>query len=466
MSILAEHQLDAKSLLQVQQQFFASDQTRPLAFRKQQLQKLKKLIEQNEAAILEALHQDLRKHEFEAYATEIGFVLVELNTALQQLDKWAKPEKVGTPLFHFKASSQIYSEPYGNILVIAPWNYPFQLLLAPVIGAIAAGNTVVMKPSEYAPHTAKLVTKMINEHFEPGLLKVVEGGVEETQALLKERWDYIFFTGGTAVGKIIYQAAAKHLTPVTLELGGKSPCIVDKDTHLDYTAKRIVWGKFINAGQTCIAPDYLLVDRKVVEPLKEKLAAYIRQFFGENPQQSNSYPRIVNERHFNRLVSYLSDGRVFVGGQHEVKDLYLAPTLLTEVKEDSPVMQDEIFGPILPILTYDNLGQAIEFIRQRPKPLALYIFSKDDKKVERVLEKVSAGGVTVNDTLMHIANAELPFGGVGDSGIGAYHGQHSFDLFSHKKSVLKRSFMIDDPVRYAPYKMNIKWLRRLMDWTL
>ncbi|MCH2046360.1 MAG: aldehyde dehydrogenase [Saprospiraceae bacterium] len=455
-----------KDLIKAQRNYFSTGVTKDIAFRKQQMNKLKKLIEENEDRIVEALHKDLRKHEFEAYATEVGFVLVDLKKAISNVGKWAKPRKVGTPLFQFKAKSYVKPDPYGVTLVIAPWNYPFQLLFAPVVGAMSAGNTVVLKPSELAPHTSKLAAELINNNFDPEYMVVVEGGIPESQALLAERFDYIFFTGGTAVGKIVYQAAAKHLTPVTLELGGKSPCIIDKDTHLKYTAKRIVWGKFVNAGQTCIAPDYILVDRKIKDKVIEKFKHYIKSFYGDDPQQSEYLPRIINERHFDRLKSYLSEGNIISGGRTDRDDLYIEPTLIDGMSLDSPIMQEEIFGPILPIIAYDKLSDAINMINGKSKPLALYMFSKNNKKINRVLEETTAGGACINDTLMHIANPELPFGGVGDSGIGAYHGESSFELFSHLKSVLHRSFLIDDPVRYAPYKLGRGTIKKIMDWTL
>ncbi|MGH1337970.1 MAG: aldehyde dehydrogenase family protein [Aureispira sp.] len=457
---------DVKSFLKKQRDYFASGVTKSVKFRKTQLRKLKELIENNEEAIIEALHKDLRKHEFEAYTTEIGFVIVDIDKALSKLHKWAKPEKVSTPPFLYVGSSHIRPEPYGTVLVIAPWNYPVQLMLAPLIGAMAAGNTAIVKPSEMAPHTSSLLARLINSTFDARYIRVVEGAVRETQLLLEEKFDFIFFTGSTKVGKIIYQAAAKHLTPVALELGGKSPCIVDTDIQLDYTAKRIIWGKFINAGQTCIAPDYLLVDRRIKDALVEKLVYYIREFFGENPQESNSLARIINDTHFNRLTAYLEDGKIITGGKVDQVDKYIAPTLLDEVSMDADVMQDEIFGPILPIITYGNLREAIELINDRPKPLALYIFSKNEKKIEAILGQTSAGGVTINDTLMHIVNGSLPFGGVGDSGIGAYHGEHSFDLFSHKKPVLHRSFMVEEPIRYAPFKLKLSWIKKIMKWSL
>jgi len=455
-----------QTIIKAQQDFFASGATKDLKFRKQQLLSLKKMMLENEDEILEALHKDLRKHEFEAYATEIGIVMVDIDKTISKLKKWAKPRKVKTPPFHYVGSSYIKPDPYGNVLIIAPWNYPVQLLLAPLVGAIAAGNTAIVKPSEYASHTSKVLTRLLNETFDAQYIKSIEGAVEETQLLLNEKFDFIFFTGSTKVGKIVYQAAAKHLTPVALELGGKSPCIIDTDIHLDYAAKRVIWGKFVNVGQTCVAPDYLLIDKKIKDAFVAKLKFYIHKFFGENPQESDSMGRIINELHFDRLASYLKDGDVVEGGQTDREDKYIAPTLLENVKMDSPVMQDEIFGPILPIIEYGNLKEAMDFIKARPKPLALYIFSKNNNKVERILEETSAGGVTINDTLMHLANGALPFGGVGDSGIGAYHGQHSFDLFSHLKSVLHRSFLVEEPVRYAPYKLKVGWLKKIMDWSL
>lgn len=457
---------EIQRILQTQRDFFATNKTKEVAFRKKQLKKLKQIIEENEDAIVEVLHKDLHKHEFESYATEIGFVLVDLDKTISSLNSWAKPKRVKTPLFMQVGSSKIQSEPYGNTLIIAPWNYPVQLLIAPLIGAIAAGNTAILKPSEYAQHTSTLFAKLLNEAFDENYIKVIEGAVEETKLLLDEQFDYIFFTGSTNVGKIVYQAAAKNLTPVTLELGGKSPCIVDNDTHLDYTAKRIVWGKFVNLGQTCIAPDYILVDQKIKAALIEKIRLYIQEFFGDNPQQSDSLGRIINDKHFDRIVGYLEDGEVILGGEHDKSDRYIAPTLLDKVGLDSQVMQEEIFGPILPIIEYGNLREAIDFIKARPKPLALYMFSKNSKKIDRVLNDTSSGGACINDTLMHIANPHLPFGGVGQSGIGAYHGQHSFDLFSHQKSVLHRSFLVEEPIRYAPYTLKRSWLKKLMDWTL
>ena len=455
-----------KTIVQKQRDYFNSGATKSVKFRKEQLTLLKNLVSTHEANFIEALKKDLRKHEFEAYATEIGFVLIELKKAISNIDKWAKPRTVPTPLFHFNGSSFVQPEPYGVTLLISPWNYPFQLLFAPLVGAMAAGNTAVLKPSEFAPATSAMIAKVISENFAPEYIACIEGGIPESKALLEEKFDYIFFTGGTNVGRIVYQAAAKHLTPVTLELGGKSPCIVDRDTNISLTAKRIVWGKFVNAGQTCIAPDYILVDKSVKDQLVAKIIEYVKKSYGDDAQRSEHYPRIINQQHLKRVAAYIEDGDILFGGKVDESDNYIEPTLLENVSEDAKVMTDEIFGPILPIIEYDNLNEAIAFINKRPKPLALYIFSKDDKKVQKVLSETSAGGVTINDTLLHIANPHLPFGGVGESGIGAYHGQLSFDVFSHMKSVLRRTFLVDDPVRYAPYKLKISWLRRLMDWTL
>lgn len=449
---MVQTELNIPALLRAQRAFFATGETKSVKFRKTQLGLLRDAINANEQAILSALHADLRKPAFEGYGTEVGFVLADLKHAISNLAAWAAPRSVSTPLFAFPASSEIRPEPYGVTLIIAPWNYPFQLLLAPLVGAMAAGNCAMLKPSELAPSTSAIITKIIRETFSAEYIAVVEGGIEESKVLLEQRWDYIFFTGGTEVGRVVYQAAAKHLTPVTLELGGKSPCIVDSEVNIDLVARRIVWGKFVNAGQTCIAPDYILADRKIKKDLIIALGKEISKAYGENPLLSDDYCRIINDKHYKRLKSYLSDGLVAHGGETNDSDRYIAPTILDRVSEDSRIMQDEIFGPILPILGVDDIEEAIEFVNARPKPLALYLFTRSDKKTEKVLGETSSGGACINDTLMHIANGHLPFGGVGDSGIGAYHGQSSFDLFSHLKSVMNRSNLVDLPVRYAPYK--------------
>ena len=469
--ILQEKSTSAQYILDIiqhQRAYFATQATKSIEFRKTQLMKLFKLIEKHQEPLLEALYKDLRKHEFEAYSTELGLVLHDIKKTYKNVANWAKPREVKTPLFQMKANSYLCPEPYGNTLIVGPWNYPLQLVFMPLVGAIAAGNTAIIKPSEFAVSTSKLIANIINKNFDAKYIHVIEGAVEETQILLKEKFDYIFFTGSVGVGKIVYKAAAEHLTPVTLELGGKSPCIVDNDTHLTYTAKRLVWGKLTNVGQTCIAPDYVLVDRKIKDRLIAKIKECIIKSYGQNPQTSDSYGRIINEKHWERLVGYLKDGgEVVFGGTHDKDDLYIAPTLVDHVNINSSLMKDEIFGPILPIIAYDRIEEAIEYINKNAKPLALYVFSKNNKFVDKVLSQTSSGGVTVNDTLMHIVNDALPFGGVGDSGIGAYHGKHSFDTFSHIKPVLHRSFLIEEPIRYAPYnKLDKKWLKVIFDWTL
>jgi len=445
--------------VQRQRRFFASGKTREVDFRRAMLLRLRQLLDVNEQAIFAALHQDLKKPACEAYATEVGMVRSELNHALKGLRSWTRRRRVRTPLAQFPASSYHYQHPYGVALIVAPWNYPFNLALAPLIGALAAGNCVVLKPSELAPATSALLARLLAEAFPEDYLAVVEGGVEVNQALLAEPFDKIFFTGSVAVGKLVMAAAARNLTPLTLELGGKSPCIVDRDANLELAARRIVWGKFLNAGQTCVAPDYLLVHEDIKEALVAKLVSCIAQFYRTDPAQSPDYPRIVNTRHFDRLQALLSGARVLAGGEVVREDLYLAPTLLDQVDWEHPVMQEEIFGPILPILSFATLNEALQAVERHPKPLALYLFS-DNRSVQRqVMEGVSFGGGCINDTVLHLANPHLPFGGVGTSGMGSYHGRASFTAFSHQKSVLKKAPWPDIPLRYAPYAGKLRWLK-------
>lgn len=433
--------LQVEKLIQQQRQFFATGQTKNVNFRLEQLKRLKQSIINHQGDIIAGVKADLNRPEFEAYF-EIASVS-EINYAIKHLKSWTKPKKVRTSIDQFPASAQIFPEPLGVVLIIGPWNYPFQLMISPLVGAIAAGNCAIIKPSEIAANTSKVVVNIIQETFDPAYVAAVEGGVETSQALLAQKFDHIFFTGGTKIGQIVMEAAAKHLTPVTLELGGKSPCIVDSDVQLDYTAKRIAWGKFLNAGQTCIAPDYLLVHRKIKTPLLEKIKQNIQEFYGENPEKSPDYCRIISQRQFERLTGFLQNAKVIVGGQTNPEDHYIAPTLLDQVSWDDPVMQEEIFGPILPVLEYNDLGEAIAQINSRPKPLALYFFSKDQAKQQQVLQNTSSGGVCLNDTVMQVGVTNLPFGGVGDSGMGSYHGKASFDTFSHYKSVLKKFFWLD-----------------------
>ncbi|MEO0867149.1 MAG: aldehyde dehydrogenase [Cyanobacteria bacterium J06642_11] len=438
------------STLQKQRQFFASGETKPIEFRLAQLSKLKQAIIDRQADIVAAAKADLGRPEFEAYF-EIA-TLSEINLALKKLKAWMRPQRVKSTLENFPSSAWIQPDPLGVVLIIGPWNYPFQLMVSPLVGAIAAGNCAILKPSEHAPATAKVVAELIADTFDPSYISVFQGDASVSQQLLAERFDHIFFTGGTAIGRIVMEAAAKHLTPVTLELGGKSPCIVDADINLDHAAKRIAWGKFINAGQTCIAPDYLLIDRTIKDTFLEKLKAAIGEFFGDDPAQSPDLSRIINQRQFDRLTGLLDSGTAIVGGKTDADSRYIAPTVLDNVTWDSPVMQDEIFGPILPVLTYERLEDAIDQINARPKPLALYLFSRDPAKQQQVLTETSSGGVCLNDTVLHIGVPGLPFGGVGQSGMGSYHGKASFDTFSHYKSVLKKSFWLELDWRYAPYK--------------
>jgi aldehyde dehydrogenase (NAD+) len=454
---------DITDTVQKQSEFFNSGVTLPLPFRMENLETLQNSILQHEHELSEALYQDLRKSAFEAYVSEIGFVLAEIRHTMKHLKTWMKPIRVRTPITHFGTKSFIHYEPYGTALIIAPWNYPFQLSIAPLVAAMAAGNCAIIKPSELAPHTSSIIARIIENTFPKEYICVVEGDVQTTTALLQQKVDYIFFTGSTHVGKIVMEAAAKHLTPVTLELGGKSPCIVHADANLKLAAKRIVWGKFLNAGQTCVAPDYVLVQEDVKDMLIEELTYYIHNFYGENPIESKDYTHIVNDRHFERLLSYLQEGRILTGGRSDTQSRAIEPTILDQIRWDSSVMQDEIFGPILPILGYKTIDQVIGMVKARPKPLALYLFTRDKAIEHQVLQQLSYGGGCINDTVFHIAQPNLPFGGVGDSGIGGYHGKHGFELFSHKKSVLKHTTLFDLPFRYhtSPNALKrIKWFLR------
>jgi acyl-CoA reductase-like NAD-dependent aldehyde dehydrogenase len=445
-----------------QRLFFNKHQTKKLSFRIEQLKLLKQAILDNEAAITKALKADLNKPELESYATEIVSCLEEIKYALKHIRSWVKPKKVPTPLPYLPASSKVYSEPLGVVLIIGAWNYPLQLVISPLIGAIAAGNCAIIKPSEIAVNTSTLLAEIIPKYFDSSFISVVEGGKEVTEQLLEEKFDHIFFTGSTKVGKIIMSAAAKQLTPVTLELGGKSPCIVDADTHLEYTARRIVWGKFLNAGQTCVAPDYLLVDRKIKKDLLEHLKQIIQEFYGATPETSPDYARIINQHHFQRLCELLKTGEIVVGGDTNPRDYYIAPTVIDGVSPEEGVMQEEIFGPILPVIEYTNLSEAIAFVNAKPKPLALYFFSNNKQHQNQVLQETASGGACINDTIVQIAFPGLPFGGVGDSGIGRYHGKTSFETFSHQRSVLHKSFWVDLKLRYAPYKGKLKFLKWLI----
>jgi aldehyde dehydrogenase (NAD+) len=437
--------------------------TRSYAYRDLQLENLQRFVSDNEQLILDALRADLGKSEAEAVAMEIGMISSEISLARKMLHKWMKPKKVSTSLLAQPGASYIYPEPLGVVLIIAPWNYPFQLTIAPLIGALAAGNCVVLKPSEMAPATSQLLARVLPKYLDQEGCTIVEGSVAETTALLAQHFDHILYTGNGAVGRIVMTAAAKNLTPVTLELGGKSPCIVDATTNLEVAARRIAWGKFTNAGQTCIAPDYILVEHTVEKALLEQLKIAIHQFYGDNPQTSADYGRIINEHHFQRLMQMLpGSGDVYVGGESDEAKRYISPTIITNVPVNAPIMADEIFGPILPVITVKNMDAAIAFVNARPKPLSLYIFSNSDEVRQDIIQNTSSGSVAINYPMMQAAVPALPFGGVGASGMGAYHGKFSFDTFSHFKAVLKKPIWLDLSIMYPPYsKLFLKMLRWL-----
>ncbi|MFN7250455.1 MAG: aldehyde dehydrogenase [Anaerobacillus sp.] len=447
-----------KALVEKQRAYFLTGKTKELEFRIKALEKLRQVVQSHEVELTGALKADLNKSEFDAYATEIGFILHEIRFVIKHLKSWMKPQKVKTPMTHIGSVSMIYPEPYGVSLIIAPWNYPFQLAVAPLIGAIAAGNCAILKPSELTPTTSALLAGLIHDHFQEEYIAVVEGDVATSQALLAERFDYIFFTGSVPVGKVIMEAAAKNLTPVTLELGGKSPCIVDEKANLKLAAKRIAWGKFLNAGQTCIAPDYLYVQKSIKEPFLLLLKEAIADMFGE----IETYTRIVSERHFLRLQEFLQDGLIYVGGGSDQNALKIEPTVLTNVTWDDRVMADEIFGPILPVLEFEDIEEVIREIQEKPNPLALYVFSESNDVQNKVINHISFGGGCINDTIYHITSPYLPFGGVGSSGIGAYHGKGSFDTFSHEKSVLKQTTKFDIPFRYPNVKDGLKKIKMFL----
>ncbi|MFZ3589864.1 aldehyde dehydrogenase [Bacillus sp. DJP31] len=440
---------------------FYKGSTRDLDRRITQLKQLREAVIQYEDLIMDSLKKDLNKSNLEAYTTEIGMLLKEISLVTSKLKGWAKPKRSQTALTHVGSTSYVIPEPYGVVLIIAPWNYPFLLAISPLVGAIAAGNTAIIKPSELTPHVSAVIEKIITNTFDEDLVSVIQGGVKISQILLKQRLDYIFFTGSVAVGKIVMREAANQLIPVTLELGGKSPCIVHRDANLEIAAKRIAFGKFTNAGQTCIAPDYLLVDKEIKSVFLEKLEFTIKEFYGDalnNPD----YGRIVNESHFDRLSTYLRDGEVIFGGGSNKEELKMEPTILDQVSLDSAVMKEEIFGPIFPVVEYETLEDAIALIQSRPKPLALYLFSESQTTQAKVTENISFGGGCINDTLMHIATPYLPFGGVGESGIGSYHGEFSFSTFSHYKSILKQTTKVDLPFRYPTFKNGLAIVKKLL----
>ena len=447
-------------LLEQQRAFYASQQTKSLKFRVEQLKKFNQAIDKYEQKIADALKADLNKSFQEAYLTEISIVKQEISNHIKNIKRWAKPKRVPTPLHLIPSSGKIIFEPLGVSLIVAPWNYPFQLLMNPLVGSISAGNCAMLKPSPYTPNTAMVMEEMINETFNPSYISLVQGGRKTNTALFEKRFDIIFFTGSPNVGKVVMRAAAENLTPVILELGGKSPCIVDKEANIEIAAKRIAWGKTINAGQTCIAPDYVLVHSSVKEQLIKQIGKSIEKMFGSDPQKSMFYPRIVNEQAHERLTGYLKDANIRFGGHTNKSDRYISPTIIDDVNANDPVMQDEIFGPILPIISFDSIDESIAFVNSREKPLAFYYFGKS-ARAKNVMHKTTSGGACINDTLMHITNNHLPFGGVGNSGLGKYHGKTSFQAFSNQRSTVSTPTWIDIPFKYVPFKY-FKHIRRII----
>lgn len=453
---------DIQQIIEAQRSFFSTGKTLPYDFRIEQLRKLKSMVKENEDSLYHALYTDLNKSRQESLTTEIGFLYAELDLAIKNLKSWMKPEKVNTPITHKGTANYIVKEPYGVTLVISPWNYPLQLAIAPVIGAIAAGNTVVLKPSEFSSATSACLDNIISETFDPAFISTVQGEKETSEALLKERFDYIFFTGSSSVGKTVMKAASEHLTPVTLELGGKSPAIIDKDAKIDMTAKRLVWGKFTNAGQTCVAPDYLFIHEKVKNKLLRAMKKQMRSLYGKNPLENRNYTCIVNERHFRRLQDFMKDGNILLGGSFDAEKNKIEPTVIDQIDWDSPIMQEEIFGPLLPIITFVDLREVITTLKTKEKPLALYYFGENEQNQQQIVDNISFGGGCINDTLYHLANPYLPFGGVGESGMGAYHGKFSFDTFSHSKSIMKQTTKFDIGLRYPNSLIGKKLIHKLL----
>jgi len=447
-----------------QREYFSTGETKDINFRIEKLKKLRDVLKSEEEKIFEALKKDLMKSSFESYVTEVAMVYDEINMHIKNIKKWSKKRRVKTPLVQFPAKSFIKLEPYGVVLIIGPFNYPFMLTMDPLIGAIAAGNTAVIKPSESAPETSKILKEILEKVFDEKYVLHVnpERGKEVVEELLKEKFDYIFFTGSATVGKIVMKAASQYLTPITLELGGKSPCIIDKDCKLELAARRIVWGKLLNSGQTCVAPDYLYVHKDIEEEFIKKLEEEIKNQFGNNPLESEDYSKMVNEREFNRVLSYIDKEKLVFGGNYNRKTFQIEPTILKNVTWNDPVMEREIFGPIFPILSFENLDEVIRLVNSKDKPLALYYFSEDKNKIEKVINSTSSGGVTINDTLVHVSSSYLPFGGVGNSGMGEYHGKYSFDLFSNKKGVMNRKTFLDLKIRYAPFLNKLTIVKKIM----
>ena len=453
--------MDITQLVARQRSYFLTGATRPRAFREAALRALRQALAEHEGLIADALLSDLHKHPTESYMCETGIVLEEIRYHLKHLGSWMQERRVPTPMTQFHARSFLSPEPYGVSLIMSPWNYPIQLCLCPLVGAISAGNCAVVKPSAYAGATSAAIAEILGTAFDPEYIAVVEGGREENSALLEEKFDHIFFTGSVAVGKVVMSAAAKHLTPVTLELGGKSPVIVDESANIPLAARRIAFGKVLNAGQTCVAPDYLLIHRDVKDAFVRAYRQALAEFFPGGSLEE--MPHIISDKHYRRLKGLLAGQSVLIGGETDDSSRLIAPTLLDETDPDSPIMQEEIFGPILPMVTFTDRDWCVDFIRSRPKPLALYLFSQRRDAQRHILDTCSFGGGCINDTIIHLATSEMPFGGVGDSGMGSYHGKQSFDTFSHQRSIVKKSTWLDLPMRYHPYSgANDRMIRRLM----
>ena len=447
-----------------EKEYYLSGETLSVKFRIEKLRLLKKVIKDNEEKLLSALKKDLNKSNFEGYVTEIGILYQEIDYAIKNVKKWAKREKKKTDIVYFPAKSYIYKQPYGVVLIISPFNYPIQLAFSPLIGAISAGNCAIIKPSEYAINSAVVIEEIINSTFDKRYINVIDplGGKETVSELLSLKFDYIFFTGSVRVGKIVMEAASKNLIPVTLELGVKSPCIVDRDANIKLSAKRIVWGKYLNVGQTCVAPDYVYVHKAVKEELLKEMVKEIESEYGKDAKKSEDYARIIRKEEVKRLQGYLDEGEIYYGGEVDIEDRYISPTILTNIKENSKILEEEIFGPILPVYEFQDITEVIEYVNSKERPLALYYFSEDKNKIETVLSSTTSGGVTINDTIIHVSSTHIPFGGVGNSGMGNYHGKASFDTFTHKKSVVKRSTLMEFPFRFPPYKDKLKLIKKLM----
>lgn len=448
--------------LEAMRHFYHTGNSFEPEFRKTMLRKLAEGIHRHEEELCDALFKDLGKSSFESYSTEIGIVLNEIDYHLKNLQKWSRPLKKTMPFIFWPSRSKVLREPYGTVLIISPWNYPFQLLMNPLVGAISAGNCVALKTSPNAPATAKIMDRIIRENFPAEYISIFHGHKEVNQELLAQKWDYIFFTGSPKMGKIVMESASANLTPVTLELGGKSPCIIDESADLRLSARRTVWGKTINCGQTCIAPDYLLVHSRIKDAFVSELKRSITEMFGSDPRKSPDYPRIVSDSAMERIAGYLKEGKIVIGGKYDPEARYMEPTVMENISEEASVLKEEIFGPVFPLIEFTDTDFVIRYINDRPKPLALYLFTKNRKQRDKIVRETSSGGVCINDTLLHFVNHKIPFGGVGNSGMGRYHGKYSFDTFTHDKSVVYSTFAIDLKVKYPPYKGKLKRYKKFL----